>query len=147
MRHKKLYHFGVVATVLATGIGLVFAGAIEDRRAIMKGVGAATKTGTALAKGELPFDAAKAKEVLQVYVDAAGKMPGLFPEDSKTGGETSAAPKIWEDMEGFKAAFAKWSADAEAAKAATDTASFAAAFAKVTANCGSCHQTYRLKKS
>jgi len=112
----------------------------------MKSVATATKEASAYAKGTTPFDAAKAKALLQVYVDAAAKMPTLFPDDSKTGGDTTAAPKIWEDMAGFKAAFAKFSADATAGMAATDTASFAAAFGKVTGNCQSCHEVYRVKK-
>jgi len=137
----------VVATVLvAFGATAAFAGAIEDRRALMKdGVAATTKTLTGYAKGETPFDAAKVKELLKVYVDASAKLPTLFPDDSKTG-DTTAAPKIWEDMAGFKAAAAKFGTDATAAEAATDTASFAKAFGVITANCGSCHGTYRIKK-
>ena len=133
--------------VVSFGVATAFAGPIEDRQAIMKGVANATKAASAIAKGETPFDAAKAKELLKVYVDAAAKMPALFPEDSKTGGDTSAAPKIWEDMAGFKAGFAKLSADATAAEAATDQASFAKAFGTVAGNCKSCHEAYRIKKS
>lgn len=138
--------FVVASLVLGLGVSAAFAGAIEDRQALMKGVGAATKTGAGLAKGEIPFDAAKAAEVLKVYVAASEKLPTLFPEDSKTGGDTTASPKIWDDMAGFKAAAAKFGADAKAAMAATDQASFAAAFGEVTKNCGACHGAYRVKK-
>lgn len=138
--------FVAAAILVAFGATAAFAGAIEDREALMKGVAGATKTLTGYAKGETPFDAAKVKELLKVYVDASAKLPTLFPDDSKTGGETTAAPKIWEDMAGFKTAAAKLGTDATAAEAATDTASFAKAFGVITANCGSCHGTYRVKK-
>ena len=141
---KRLVAVAFTACLCAT---LAFAGAIQDRQAVMKGVAAATKTGAGLAKGDIPFDAAKAKEVLQVYVDASEKLPTLFPEDSKTG-ETAASPKIWEDMAGFKARAAKLGADAKAAMAsATDQAGFAAGFGEVTKNCNACHGEFRLKKS
>ena len=115
----------------------------------MKGVAAATKKGAALAKGETPFDAAQATEILQVYIDASAKLPTLVPEDSKTGGvePTTVSPRIWDDMPGFKAAAAKLGADAKAAQAsAADQASFATGFGEVTKNCNACHGTYRVKK-
>jgi len=132
--------------ILAIGATAALAGPIEDRQALMKGVAAATKKGAAIAKGETPFDAAAAKAILQVYVDASAKLPALFPEDSKTGGDTTAAPAIWEKPDAFKAAAAKFGADATAAMSATDQASFAAAFGGVTKNCGGCHETFRIKK-
>ena len=113
----------------------------------MKGVGAATGLGAKITKGEEPFDAGKVQGIFKTYADAAKKMPTLFPETAKAGGETAAAPKIWEDQAGFKAAFVKFEADATAAgPAATDIASFRAAFGNVTKNCGACHETYRIKK-
>jgi cytochrome c556 len=140
----------LVGAALAIGATAVIAQSdpIAARRSIMKANGAATRTGTLMARGEAPFDLAKAKEIFQTYESAARRMPTLFPENSKTGGETSAAPKIWEDMEGFKAAFAKFERDAGEAEAVTkDLDTFKAAFGKVTKDCGACHETYRIKKS
>jgi cytochrome c556 len=120
---------------------------IADRKALMKSVGAATGQGAAIAKGEAPFDAAKVKGIFEAYVAASKKMPALYPETSKTGGETTAAPKVWEDQAGFKAAFVKFEADAAAAAtSATDLASFRTAFGNVTKNCGACHESYRIKR-
>ena len=136
---------------VALGLGLTLAFAqgdpIAQRRQIMKGVGEATKIGSGMAKGEIPFDAAKAKEVLRVYADAADRMHNHFPETSKTGGETTAAPKIWEDQAGFRKRFDDWAADIKTAAAHTDSKeSFTAAFQTVAKNCGGCHETYRIKK-
>ena len=119
---------------------------IAQRRTIMKGVGAATRTGTQMVKGEAPFDLAKAKEILQVYANAADKVHNYFPETSKTGGETTASPKIWENQADFRARFDAWAKDIEKAKAETkDLDTFKAEFTTLTKACGACHQTYRIK--
>lgn len=140
----------LVAATVALGVTAVTAQTdpIGTRKEIMKGVGGQTKTGAAMAKGEAPFDLGKAKAIFATYADAAGKMPGLFPATSKTGGDTTAAPKIWEDMNGFKTGFDKLGADSKAAEASIkDLDSFKTAFGAVTKNCGGCHETYRIKKS
>ncbi len=139
------------ALVLAgLGLGLTAVMAqsnpIAERQQTMKAVGAATREGAAIAKGEAAFDAAKAQAVFKTYADAAKKMPSLFPDSSKTGGETTAAPKIWEDQAGFKAAFAKFETDAAAGATVANLDGFRTAFGAATKNCGTCHEAYRIKK-
>ncbi len=138
--------FVVVGLAVGASAVLAQANSISERRDTMKAVGAATRDGAAMAKGEAPFDAAKAQAVFKTYGDAAKKMPGFYPESAKTGGETTAAPKIWEDQAGFKAAFAKFEADAAKGATATDLAGFKTAFGDATKNCGACHEVYRIKK-
>lgn len=122
--------------------------AIATRKSVMKGVGDQTKAGAAMAKGEAPYDQTKAQALFAAYVDASEKMPNLFPDSSKTGGETAALPTIWEKMDDFKARFAKLGEDAKAALASVkDLDTFKAVFTAVTKNCGGCHETYRVKKS
>ncbi|MCR4521187.1 cytochrome c [Bosea sp. 47.2.35] len=139
------------ALVLAgLGLGLTAVMAqsnpIAERKDAMKAVGAATRDGAAMAKGEVAFDAAKAQAVFKTYADAAKKMPTLFPDSSKTGGETTANPKIWEDQAGFKAAFVKFEADAAAGATVANLDGFRTAFGAATKNCGTCHEVYRIKK-
>nr|WP_047580927.1 cytochrome c [Methylobacterium sp. ZNC0032] len=139
------------ALVLAgLGLGLTAVMAqsnpIAERKDAMKAVGAATREGAAMAKGEVAFDAAKAQAIFKTYADAAKKMPTLFPDSSKTGGETTAAPKIWEDQAGFKAAFAKFETDAAAGASVANLDGFRTAFGAATKNCGTCHEVYRIKK-
>jgi len=120
---------------------------IEMRQALMKDNGKHAKLGAAMAKGEKPFDLAAAKEIFVTFEKSAEKMPDLFPPDSKTGHKTTAAPKIWEDMAGFKARFQKFGADAKKAEASvTDLASFKTAFGAIGKDCGGCHREYRIKK-
>src|SRR5436190_2137594 len=133
-----------VLAVAAIALGVTALAAQSDpiaaRKALMKSQGAQTKTGGGMAKGEVPYDQSKAQEIFASYIDVAVKMPALFPDNSKTGGETTAAPKIWEDKKGFEAGFIKLSAEAKAAQSSVkDLDSFKAAFGGITKNCGSCH--------
>lgn len=121
---------------------------IAARKALMKESGAATAAVVKMTKGETPFDLATAQKSMKTYQDVASKMPALFPDTSKSGGETTAAPAIWENMADFKARFVKFEADAKAAEASVkDLDTLKAAVANVTRNCGGCHETYRVKKS
>lgn len=147
MKFTTIFAAAAVAVLGATAT-IAQQDPIAARRAIMKDNGAEAKVGAAMVKGEQPFDLAKAKKIFATYEAAAGKMPGLYPANSKTGGETTAAPKIWEDMAGFKAGFTKFGTEAKAAQAAVkDLDSFKAQFGAVMKNCGGCHETYRIKKS
>lgn len=144
--------YRTVLAVAAIAIGVTAVAAQSDpiaaRKALMKNVGAVTKTGGQMVKGEVPYDQAKAQEIFATYVDASGKMPGLFPDSSKSGGDTAALPAIWTSMDDFKAKFGKFNADAKAAQGSVkDLDSFKASFGTVTKNCGGCHETYRAKKS
>jgi len=142
-----------VSAVAALALALSAAAAQQDpiaaRKALMKANGDEAKIGAAMAKGEAPFDLAKAHKMFATFEDAAAKMPSLFPANSKTGGDTTADPKIWENMADFKERFVKLGSDAKAADASVkDLASFKAAFANIGKNdCGGCHQKYRMKKS
>ena len=140
----------LAGAVLAIGVtaALAQSSAIEQRQKLMKANGAATKTGTQMVKGEIAFDLGKAKEILQVYANTADKAHTYFPPDSKTGGDTTASPKIWENQADFRKRFDDWAQDIKRASAETkDFESFKAAFGTVTKACGSCHETYRIKKS
>lgn len=138
----------LAAAALAIGVTGVLAQGdpIAARRDLMKKVGAATRTATQMVKGEAPFDLAKAKEVLAVYAEAADKTHTYFPETSKTGGETTASPKIWESQADFRAKFDAWAADIKKASANTrDLETFRTEFQGLSKACGSCHQAYRIK--
>jgi cytochrome c556 len=136
-----------LAAVVVLTAGVAAANVIEQRQKIMDGIGDATKPVGGMLKGSAKFDLAKVQEALKAYEDAARKMPELFPENSKTGNKTTAAPKIWEDMNGFKAAFDKFGSESAAALGTIkDEASFKANFPGVLKNCGSCHEQYRVKQ-
>lgn len=141
-----------VLAVAAIAVGVTVVAAQSDpiasRKQHMKEVGAQTKTGSGMAKGEIPYDQTKAQGVFAAYVKAATDLPNLFPETSKTGGDTAALPTIWANMSDFKAKADKFGADAKAAQTEVkDLDTFKSSFSAVTKNCGGCHETYRAKKS
>lgn len=142
-----------LAAALACGAALVITPAlsagdpIAERKALMKTVGFSAKAAGAMVKGEAPFDPVKAELAMRAINAAATGLPHLFPDTSKTGGETEASPRIWEDMAGFvKQAEGLASQSSAAIGAAKDADSFKTAFGEVTKFCKSCHESYRVKK-
>ncbi len=142
-----------VLIIAGIALGVTVAVAQQDpiaaRKALMKANGDEAKIGAAMIKGQAPFDLTAAKKIFAAWEDAAVKMPELFPDNSKTGGETAARAEIWENLTDVKARFAKLGTDAKAAAASvTDLDSFKAAFGNIGKNdCGGCHEKYRVKKS
>lgn len=149
MKLKAVLSAAAIA-VVAFGATAVVAqqNPIVERQEIMKENGKQAKVGAAMMKGEKPFDLAAAKVIFTTFAESAEKMPALFPPDSKTGHDTTASPKIWEDMDDFKAKFVKFGEDAKkAAASVTDLDSFKTAFAAMGKECGGCHRPYRIKKN
>jgi len=133
-----------VAVIIAFGPAIAFAqDIIAQRQALMKRSGAEARVGAQMARGEVPFDAAKAQAIFATFADKAAKLPTLFPDNSKAG-DTRAAPAIWEKPAEFKAEIAKFAADAKKGQeTAKDLESFKAAFSATGRDCGSCHETFR----
>ena len=137
----------VSAIAFATTAVIAQQDPIAARRAIMKANGQAAQLGTKMTKGEEPFSVEKGKKVFATYQDVA-KAHELFPDTSKTGGETAALPAIWENKADFDAKLTKLATEAKAAEArVTDLDTFKAQFTEVQKNCGGCHQTYRKRQS
>jgi cytochrome c556 len=140
----------LAAAFAALGITAVVAQSdpIAARKAIMKENGAQGRIAREMIEGKQPFDLAKAHKVLTTFAEVDAKVKPLFPDSSKTGGDTEALPAIWESKADFEAKLAKFSADAKAADATVkDLDSFKAAMGTVGKNCGGCHNTYRKKQS
>jgi cytochrome c556 len=141
----------VMSAVLLFGVTAAAAQSCQDtidkRQAFMKRSAAMAKIGSAMTKGEIPFDLDKVKEILATFAEDAGAMPTLFPDCSKTGEHTTAAPAIWDKADDFKAAVAKFQADVKAAQDSTmDLDSLKASFQTIGKDCGSCHQAFRVKQ-
>jgi cytochrome c556 len=145
--------FAITTIIFGISVAAAQQDAIKQRKELMKSNGDQAKIGAAMVKGEKPFDLAAARKIFATFEDAAAKMPNLFPDNSKPPANSTddfnAGPKVWENLADLKDRFAKFGQDAKAAAAnVKDLDSFKAAFANMGKNdCGSCHETYRLKKS
>ncbi|AZN98946.1 cytochrome C556 [Mesorhizobium sp. M9A.F.Ca.ET.002.03.1.2] len=137
-------------SMLAFAGSAALADPILDRQALMKERGKIAGGLSKVVKGENPFDAAAVMTSLQALQANAEKFDAeaLFPAGSETGNDTTAAPKIWQDMAGFKATHDKYLADVKAAVAAApaDVDALKVQFNTIGGDCGTCHETYRIKK-
>lgn len=140
----------IAAGVFLVGVAVtaVFAqdGTHEARSALMKKNGAAAGALAAIAKGEKPYDAEVIKTALTTISETAKVFPDQFKPGTETG-DKAASPKIWQNMDDFKARAAKLGTDAETilAQLPTDAAGVGGALKTLGANCGGCHEIYRLK--
>jgi cytochrome c556 len=99
-------------------------------------------------RGQQPFDAAAVDAAFAQWADTAQKLPGLFPDNSKTGGDNRASPKIWlnkKDFDQKALAFGKAVAD-NRDKAKGSLEGLRAAIPVVGRACDDCHEDYRLSK-
>lgn len=140
--------FAAVAVAALAVSGAAHADEIADRKAAMKKNGQAMGVLVKTVKGEMAFDQAAVMEAFKTQREATEGFAELFPEGTETGGETTASPKIWEDMDGFKAQLADFHEDLDAAIAAEPASleEFQVVFGPVGENCQACHQDYRIKK-
>ena len=135
---------GVAVLALGTTALVAQTDPIAARKALMKANGDQNRIATEMLEGKRPFNVDEAKKVFVVFVEAGEKAPALFPDNSKTGGDTAALPPIWENKADFNAKLAKFASDSKAAGEATkDLETFKAQRTEVRKNCGGCHQTYR----
>jgi cytochrome c556 len=81
--------------------------------------------------------------------DNAGKFDigALYPEGSNAG-DTTAAPAIWENPDGFRDAEKKFedAVGAALADAPADLDALKAKFGAIGASCGACHENFRIRK-
>ncbi|MCB8836194.1 cytochrome c [Aurantimonas sp. VKM B-3413] len=153
MRLFRLSAAAAAIAISATALSSLPAGAqndspIEQRQKLMKENGKSAKAAVQMIKGEAEYSPEKAKEVFTSMHEVAMKFGDYFPQDSKTGHKTEAAPAIWDKPEEFKAALAKFQEDTAAAmdSAPADRQAFQQVFGKVAQNCKSCHEDFRVEK-
>ncbi len=144
----------VIAVIgLAVTVATAQQNPIAARKQLMKDNGDQAKIGAAMAKGDAPFDLAKAQKIFATFEDTAAKASALFEdksvEQATADDPYTASPEIWKNTDDFKARLAKFGPDAKAAIASVkDLETFKAAFGNIGKNdCGGCHEKYRLKKS
>ncbi|KUO55144.1 MAG: hypothetical protein APF80_00380 [Alphaproteobacteria bacterium BRH_c36] len=137
----------VLVLATATGAWTQNVEIIKQRQELLDQMGKAAKGPGQMMKQEIPFDEATVQAALDTIIANAAKLPELFPDDSRTGGETEALPAIWENKADVMSRYEKLVADAQAAKVAvSDEFEFMETWPKVAGNCGGCHKKYRVEK-
>jgi len=140
----------LAAAFLVVGAGAVIAQSdpIATRMGLMKQNEENAIAVVRMMRGQAPFDAAKVDAAFAQWTDTAHNLPSLFPDNSKSGQKTRAAPKIWTSKTDFDekaAAFGKVVADnRDKAKGSLD--GLRAAIPAVGNACDACHKDYRLAK-
>jgi cytochrome c556 len=142
--------FRLALGVLAVGFSAVAVLAqsdpVKEREDLMKGNDQGAKTVVAMMRGQRPFDAKAVDAAFAQWAETAQKLPKLFPENSKTGGDNRASPTIWlnkDDFDAKAAAFGKAAAD-NRAKAVASLDGLKAAVPVIGNACDDCHKDYRL---
>ncbi len=138
---------GALALCLAAGSVLAQDAPQMLRQDDMKAIGQAMGQLGAIAKGQKDYDPVVVEGALSSIADHARDFPTHFPPDSKSGNGTEASPAIWENMDDFTGRADKLAADATAllADLPADQAAVGKAMQTLGANCGACHEIYRVK--
>ena len=148
MRRIVLAFIAATIAIGASAVGAQNVDVIKERQKLLKDMSKATKPVGAMFKGEAEFDLAQVQAALKAIQETAPRLPTLFPDDSKTGGDTEALPVIWDEKADFENRFKKLADAAKAAEASiTDEVTFPDTWKEVMGNCSSCHKTYRKPKS
>ncbi len=144
-RRLALALFGLA---LSAAVVLAQSDPVKEREDLMKQNDEGAKVVVQMMRGQRPFDGKAVDAAFAQWADTAQKLPGLFPEGSKTGGDNRASPKIWvnkKDFDAKAAAFGKAVAD-NRAKAAASLEGLRAAIPVVGNACDDCHKEYRLSR-
>jgi len=154
MKQKIAARLGLACVVIAGIAGTAvadehFSGALKARKATMQLYSHYLGQLGAMAKGETPYDAAKAQAAADSLMAVNGiDQSAMWPQGSDNGAlgdQTRALPEIWttypaivEKGEAMSAAIAVM-----ASAAGTDLASLQGAIGGLGAGCGGCHKPFR----
>ncbi len=140
-------HRAIVLTVLITASAALAHQGVQNSAVIarmeaMKTIGDNTKILGTMAKGELAFDAAKARAAAAEIAVQAGRTPGLF-EAPETDPKSEALPVIWENYADFTAKSDALVAAAKMAQGIRTPQDLTTALGAIGAACKACHSDYR----
>ena len=140
--------FATLAVALSAGAVMAQQDPVTTRENLMKENNKHAIAVVRMMRGQAPFDAAAVDAAFAQWADTAQKLPSLFPDNSKTGGDNRASPKIWvnkKDFDAKAAAFGKSVAE-NRDKGKGSIEGLRAAIPAVGKACDDCHKDYRLGK-
>lgn len=145
---RKWLALATVLLTTAVGAAAIAQDVEAQRETLMKGMAGAARTLAQMSKGQVAYDAAAATAAFTTIRDHAAAIPAVFKDPTPAGVKTGASPKIWSDMADFTAHAKSLENDAAAGiqVAANGADAIGAALQKMGGNCGSCHESYRVKQ-
>lgn len=115
------------------------------RRSVMTVLGRARADLNAMAKGDVPFDAATAQKLAAFSVALAGQTLRGFGPGTEKGAPTKADLKIWKEAAKYKAANDRMLAEiAKLPAAAADRSALKETLGDLGKTCKNCHDSYKL---
>ena len=147
MNVRALTILATVVLIGFSGVALAVHDPVKARQAKMKSIGGSMKLLGQMAKGEVGYDAAKAEDAVQIIHTTIHGYTELFPAGSDKG-ETTAAPKIWADMDGFKTIAGNLETASAGAipVAGQGLDALRGSLGNIGKNCKECHEGFRIKK-
>ena len=120
---------------------------VKNRQNAMQQVRESIKVLFPMAKGKTEYDDFVVISMLDQMLNAAKPYASYFPIEQELVAHSEAAETIWTDRSGFNQSVNKFIDDIEFALNAEpeNLDDFKPMFAKITNNCQSCHQVYRMK--
>jgi cytochrome c556 len=121
--------------------------AVKYRQHTMDAVGGHMQALAEIVKGEVDH-----KDHIAVHASSLAALSGIVPDvfgaDSKTGADTEALPKIWEQPDAFKQrldAFRTAAQELDAVAKSGDATKLGAAFGALGKSCKGCHDDFKKK--
>ena len=96
----------IAALIVAVTAVLAQSDPIKTRQDMMDANDKNYKNLKAIVRGQARYDQAKVDQAFTQWGETAQKFGGLFPDNSKTGRDTKASAKIWQNRADFEAKLA-----------------------------------------
>lgn len=147
----------VLLLASASMVGIVYGhsdaeGVVKERMDAMTDMSDNSKRVGGMFKGKTAFNKQTLANAANVYAQHGKQMVELFPntEESRTGSNTEALPKIWEDWGEFNERAVEFVELSELLKKTVsetdDVKELEKAFFKVAKSCSGCHKRFRKPK-
>jgi cytochrome c556 len=145
MRLSSLTVAAGLTAVLYAGIAYAQQNLAIEREDLMKGNIRGAILLTKMTKGEVPYDAAKVNAAFDQWAETAKKMPSLFPDSAKEGGDNRALPTVWTNRGEFDRQIGIFAKDVQEQRTAATSGldGLKAVMAVVGKDCDNCHDQFR----
>ncbi|MFK7854223.1 MAG: cytochrome c [Granulosicoccus sp.] len=127
-------------------------GIVKERMDAMENMGDKSKLVADMLKGEREFDATALVDAADAFVLHGTRMAELFPdtEESRTGSNTEALPRIWDEWDDFSKRVNEFIELSESLKTTVstteDVGQLKKAFFQTRRSCSGCHKRFRKPK-